>query len=390
MMKNLEFKGYRRPDGKCGVRNHVLVLPTSVCSSDVAKMIASQVPEAVYVANQSGCAQVGRDLEYTLNTIVGYACNPNVYGTVLVSLGCETCQLDLVAELIEKRTCKPLVKLDIQTEGGSIKTVEKGIRAAAELAAEAGTLERELVPITELMVATECGGSDPTSGLAANPTVGMMADLVVAAGGTAVLSETPEFIGAEHILARRGVTKAVSDRIFEIVYRYENDLGVFGENVRDGNPSPGNKAGGLTTLEEKSLGCIHKSGHSPIQAVYDYAEPITERGMVIMDSPGYDSASIAGMAAGGAQICVFTTGRGTPLGHPLIPVIKLTGNKITYHNMKDNMDYDASPAIYGEKTLEQQGGELLDLVLECASGKKPKAEALGFTETSIAKICNYT
>ena len=160
--------------------------------------------------------------------------------------------------------------------------------------------------------------------------------------------------------------------------------------MRDGNPSPGNKAGGLTTLEEKSLGCIHKSGHSPIQAVYDYAEPITERGMVIMDSPGYDSASIAGMAAGGAQICVFTTGRGTPLGHPLIPVIKLTGNKITYHNMEDNMDYDASPAIYGEKTLEQQGGELLDLVLECASGKKPKAEALGFTETSIAKICNYT
>ena len=133
MMKNLEFKGYRRPDGKCGVRNHVLVLPTSVCSSDVAKMIASQVPEAVYVANQSGCAQVGRDLEYTLNTIVGYACNPNVYGTVLVSLGCETCQLDLVAELIEKRTCKPLVKLDIQTEGGSIKTVEKGIRADAAL-----------------------------------------------------------------------------------------------------------------------------------------------------------------------------------------------------------------------------------------------------------------
>lgn len=389
-MKNPEFKGYRRPDGKVGIRNHVLVLPTSVCSSDVAKFIAEQVPEAVSVTNQSGCAQVGRDLEYTLNTIVGYACNPNVYGTVLVSLGCETCQLDMVAELIEKRTCKPLVRLNIQEEGGSIKTVEKGVRAAAKLAADASMLEKETFSITELMIATECGGSDPTSGLAANPTVGAMADLAVAAGGTAILSETTEFIGAEHILARRGINKEVSDRIFEIVYRYENDLGVFGENVRDGNPSPGNKAGGLTTLEEKSLGCIHKSGHAPIQAVYEYSEPITTKGMVIMDSPGYDSASIAGMVAGGAQICVFTTGRGTPLGHPLIPVIKLTGNKITFANMEDNLDYDASPAVYGEKTLEEQGQELLELVLECASGKKPKAEALGFNETSIAKICNYT
>lgn len=384
------FKGYKRPDGKFGVRNHILILPTSVCSSDVAKFIADQVPGATSISNQNGCAQVGRDLEYTMRTIVGYACNPNVYGIVLVSLGCETCQLDIVAEMIEKRTCKPLIKLNIQEEGGTIKTVEKGIRTASKLAAAAGMEEREWIPVTELMVATECGGSDPTSGLSANPTVGAMADIITSAGGTVILSETTEFIGAEHILARRGATEEVANRIFEIVYRYENDLGVFGENVRDGNPSPGNKAGGLTTLEEKSLGCIHKSGHAPIQAVYDYSEQVDKHGMVIMDSPGFDSASIAGMAAGGAQICVFTTGRGTPLGHPLIPVIKVTGNKITFDKMEDNIDYDASAAIYGEKTLEEQGAELFEMLLECASGKKPKAEALGFGESSIARICNYT
>ena len=389
-MKNLEFKGYRRPDGKCGVRNHVLVLPTSVCSSDVAKIIASQVPEAVYVANQSGCAQVGRDLEYTLNTIVGYACNPNVYGTVLVSLGCETCQLDLVAELIEKRTCKPLVKLDIQTEGGSIKTVEKGIRAAAEMAAEAGTLERELVPITELMVATECGGSDPTSGLAANPTVGMMADLVVAAGGTAVLSETPEFIGAEHILARRGKTKEISDRIYQIVHDYEHAIKLVGHDIREGNPSPGNKEGGLTTLEEKSLGCIHKGGHSEVTAVYDYAKQVEpKQGLVIMDTPGNDPSSVAAMVAGGCQIVVFSTGRGTPTGNPLAPVIKITGNKVTFANMSDNIDIDASPYIYGTKTMTELGDELMTEIKKVADGKLTKAEALGYTEMAIARVCNY-
>ncbi|MCI8609669.1 MAG: UxaA family hydrolase [Firmicutes bacterium] len=389
-MNQLKFKGYLRPDGKVGVRNHILILPTSVCSSDVAKFIAAQVPDAVTFSNPNGCAQVGRDLQFTLDILSGYACNPNVYGTVLVSLGCETCQLDLVASEIEKRTNKPLIKLDIQESGGSIKAVEKGVRAASQLSSQAACLEKDWFPITELMIGTECGGSDPTSGLAANPTVGAMSDLAVEAGATVILSETTEFIGAEHILARRAVNKEVGDRIFEIVYRYEEDLKLVGEDVRAGNPSPGNKAGGLTTLEEKSLGCIHKSGHAPIQAVFEYAQPVTGPGLVIMDTPGYDAASIAGMVAGGCQVCVFTTGRGTPLGHPLIPVIKITGNKITYEKMIDNIDFDASPAVYGQQTIEEQGAALLHMVLRAASGEKPKAEALGFTETSIAKICNFT
>lgn len=389
-MKELKFKGYRRPDGKTGIRNHVLILPTSVCSSDVAKFISSQVPGTVTFSNPNGCAQVGRDLQFTLDILSGYASNPNVYGTVLVSLGCETCQLDLVASEIRKKTNKPLITLNIQEEGGSIKTVEKGIRAASALVAEAATQEKEPFPISDLIIGTECGGSDPTSGLAANPTVGYMSDYAVEQGATVILSETTEFIGAEHILARRAVNREIHDRIFEIVYRYERDLNLVGEDVRGGNPSPGNKAGGLTTLEEKSLGCIHKSGHSPIQNVFEYAQPVHGPGLVIMDTPGYDAASIAGMVAGGCQICVFTTGRGTPLGHPLIPVIKLTGNKITYNKMQDNIDYDASPAVYGEKTLDTQGLELLNLVAECASGKMPKAEALGFTESAIARVCNYT
>ena len=389
-MSGLTFKGYKRPDGRVGVRNYVLILPTSVCSSDVTRFISSQVPGTVTFDNQYGCAQVGRELEFTMKILEGYAANPNIYGTVLVSLGCEACQIDVVAERIRKRTNKPLHLLCIQEDGGSIETVQKGVKIASELVREASLVPHEEFPLSDLIVGTECGGSDPASGLAANPTVGKMSDLMVEAGATVILSETTEFIGAEHILARRAVNDEIKNRIFEIVYRYENDLAIAGETVRDGNPSPGNKAGGLTTLEEKSLGCIHKGGTMPINAVYEYGEEVKEKGLVIMDTPGYDSASIAGMVAGGCVVCAFTTGRGSPLGHPLIPVIKITGNRITYGKMKDNIDYDASPMVYDEKTLDQQGRELFDMVLETSNGMATKAESLGFTATSIAKMCNFT
>ena len=251
-------------------------------------------------------------------------------------------------------------------------------------------LQKEEFPISELIVGTECGGSDPTSGLAANPVIGQMSDLVVAAGGTSILSETTEFIGAEHILARRAATPEVHDRIFEIVHRYEKALQLVGEEVREGNPSPGNKAGGITTLEEKSLGCIHKGGHSPVNAVYDYAKQVEpKQGLVIMDTPGNDPSSVAAMVAGGAQVVVFSSGRGTPTGNPIAPVIKITGNKLTFAKMEDNIDLDASPLIYGEKTLEELGDDLLKMVVETASGKQTKAESLGFTEMAIARVCNY-
>ena len=386
----MTFYGYRRPDGRVGVRNRVLILPASVCASDTARIIAQQVEGAISFNNQQGCSQVGPDQQFTMDVMAGYAANPNIYGTVVVSLGCENCQMDLVTAAIRERTNKPMEQVIIQEAGGTLKAVEIAVRYAKQMVAEAALLQKEEFPLSELIVGTECGGSDPTSGLAANPAIGAMSDLVVKAGGTSILSETSEFIGAEHILARRAANKEVHDRIYEITTRFENHVHAVGEDVRAGNPSPGNKAGGITTLEEKSLGCIHKGGHSTINAVYDYAKQVkSKQGLVIMDTPGNDPASVAAMVAGGAQVVVFSSGRGSPVGHPIAPVVKVTGNKITFANMEDNIDFCAAPLIYGEKTVEQLGTDLLNMVVETACGKQTKAEALGFVETAIARICNY-
>lgn len=387
----MTFYGYKRPDGRVGVRNHVLILPASVCASDTTRIIASQVTGAVTFNNQLGCSQVPVDQAYTMDVMAGFAANPNIYGTVVVSLGCENCQMDLVVKAIEERTNKPIRQVIIQEAGGTLKAIEAAVRYAKEMVAEASLLRREEFPISELIVGTECGGSDPTSGLAANPLIGQMSDLLVEAGATTVLSETTEFIGGEHLLAARAVNQEVHDRIYEIVHRYEKSLQMVGEEVREGNPSPGNKAGGLTTLEEKSLGCIHKGGHALVSNVYDYAKPLkSHEGLVIMDTPGNDPSSVAAMVAGGCQIIVFSSGRGTPTGNPIAPVIKITGNRETYKKMSDNIDVDASPIIYGSKTLEGMGDELLDLVVKTANGQQTKAESLGYVEISIARVCNFT
>lgn len=385
----MTFFGYKRPDGRVGVRNKVLILPASVCASDTTRIIAQQVEGAVTFNNQLGCSQVASDQQYTMDVMAGYAANPNVYGTVVVSLGCENCQMDLVVAAIQERTNKPIKQVIIQEVGGTLKAVDLGVRYAKEMVSDAALLQKEEFPLSELIVGTECGGSDPTSGLAANVLIGEMSDRIVAEGGTSILSETTEFIGAEHILARRAANKEVHDRIFEIVHRYEKALQLVGEEVREGNPSPGNKAGGITTLEEKSLGCIHKGGHTTVNAVYDYAKQVEPKsGLVIMDTPGNDPSSVAAMVAGGAQVVVFSTGRGSPTGNPIAPVIKITGNRITFANMEDNIDVDASPIIYGGD-LKQLGDDFMKLLAEVASGRQTKAEALGFTEMAIARVCNF-
>ncbi|MGB4590278.1 MAG: UxaA family hydrolase [Clostridiaceae bacterium] len=383
------FLGYRRPDGRVGIRNKVLILPTSICASDTTRIIAAQLEGSVTFNNQLGCSQVPGDQQLTMDVMAGYAANPNVYGIIAVSLGCENCQMDLTVDAIRERTNKPIVEFIIQENGGTLTTIERAVRAGKKMIQEASSQRREEFPLSELIVGTNCGGSDPTSGLAANPLIGELTDRLVAHGATSILSETTEFIGAEHILARRGKTPEVSRRIYEIVHNYEKALELVGESVREGNPAPGNKAGGITTLEEKSLGCIHKSGHSEITAVFDYAKQITEKGLVIMDTPGNDGSSVAGMVAGGCQVVVFSTGRGTPSGNPICPVLKITGNRNTFKNMFDNMDIDASPIIYGEKTLSECGDELLDELLNVANGKITKAESLGYTEMSIARLCNF-
>jgi len=387
----MDFLGYRRPDGKVGIRNNVLILPASVCASDTTRIIASQVKGTVTFNNQNGCGQAQIDQQLTMDVMAGFAANPNIYGTIVVSLGCENCQMDLVINAIKARTNKPLKTFIIQEIGGTLKTIELAVREALEMVNDALKVQREVTNFSELILGTKCGGSDPTSGIAANVLIGEMSDRIIHSGGTAVLSETPELIGAEHILAARAANQEVRDRIFEIVYRFEEYMRVVGkEEIRKSNPSPGNIKSGITTLEEKSLGCIHKGGTTKVIAVYDYAKPISEKGLVIMDAAGHDPANVAAIVAGGAQIVLYSTGLGTPLGNPIAPVIKLTGNRFTYEKMQDNIDFDASSLVYGLKSLEQLGDEMTQEIYEVCMGKKTKAEMLGYIEIAIDRICNYT
>ena len=385
----MKIEGYRRKDGRLGIRNHVLVLPCSVCASETARFVSANVPGTIFLPNQGGCSLSRRDLKTTLETLSGAAANPNVYGTILIGNGCEVVQAELLAEEIRKKTNKELQVFVIRECGGSIRTVEKASQAAAEMVTRAASVTRTGADVAELILGTECGGSDPTSGLVANPVVGKCSDILIAQGGTAILSETPELIGTEQILSKRCVTGDVGERLLKMIGDYEADFLNVGENPRYGNPTPGNIAGGITTLEEKSLGCIHKGGSSPITDVIGYGEPVRTRGLVVSDTPGQDIASILGMAASGAQIVVFTTGHGTPTGSAIVPVIKLTGNAETYRLMQDNIDFDCSGVLRGEQTMEEAGQMLFAQVVRTANGEQTKAERLGFGEVSIARYCNF-
>lgn len=385
----MRFLGYKRPDGKVGIRNHVLILPTSACASETCRVIASQVSGAVNIINQDGCAEVKGNEEITQAVLSGFAANPNVYGTILIGLGCESNTPDEMVRIIKEKTNKPLHKLVIQEEGGTVNTINKAVNLAQKMVQEASKCMREEVNIDELILGIECGGSDSTSGLGANPVVGHVSDRLVDMGATSMMSETTEFIGAEHILAKRGATPEIQRQIIQICKDLEDHLFMVNQDLRTGQPTPGNKEGGLSTIEEKSLGCIYKGGTRPVVEVLKYAEQPTKKGAVIMDTPGYDIASVSAMIAGGCQIVVFTTGRGTPTGHALAPVLKVTANKKTFENMKDNMDFDLSEVIVGEKSISYIGDKLLDEVIEVANGKITKAEAFGFSDIAINRICKY-
>ena len=386
----MKLKGYRRSDGRVGIRNKVLILPTCACSSETCMKVASLVEGTVSFTNQNGCSQTNLDVQYTIDTLVGFAANPNVYGTVVIGLGCEVCSASRIAALIRERTNKPLVEFVIQEEGGTTGTIEKAVHAAAKMVQDASMAEKEPIEWSDIIFATECGGSDATSGIAANPVMGAAADLVVEQGGTVILSETPEFIGAEHILAARAATPELSEKILALVQEWEDYMKMLKTDLRDSNPAPGNKKGGVTTLEEKSLGCIYKGGSTTVRDVVRYGEEVKTKGLVIMDTPGNDTSSLCAMAAGGATIAVFSSGRGTPVGNPIMPVIKVTGNSQTYAKMPCNIDFDASPVIFGTKTMEELGEELFDMAEETINGKLTKAEILGMNEIAIARYCNFT
>lgn len=385
----MEFLGYRRADGKVGVRNHVLILPACACASETCRIVASQVKGAVNVIINVGCSDVAANTEMTQRILTGFALNANVFGVVIIGLGCETVGHRELKAKLEKLTTKPIVSFGIQETGGTVATAEKAVRAARELVVKASLEKRVPCDASDLFVAIECGGSDATSGIAANPAVGLMSDRIVDAGGTTMMSETVEFIGAEHVLARRGATPEIHDQIIRICEEYERHLGLAGQNCRAGQPTPGNKAGGLSTLEEKSLGCIRKGGTRPVVEVLAEGARPTKRGALIMDTPGYDISSVTSMVAGGATLVVFTTGRGTPTGHALAPVLKVTGNAVTAERMKDNMDIDVSGIVSGTLSIRDAGERILGEVLEVASGRVTKAESYGFSDIAVDHVCRF-
>lgn len=378
-----KIKGYQRPDGKVGIRNKVLILSTVGCANGTVKRIAAQVNETVAIPNVKGCGQIGKGIEIMKKALINLTMNPNVYGTILVGLGCETTKPYELAEEISKVNPKPLEVITIQDEGGTLKTIEAGVKHARQMVQQMSSLERVEVDLSQLVLATNCGGSDATSGLAANPTLGVCSDQLIAQGGTVLLGETTELIGTEHILGRRAKNEKVKADIYMIIKDLENQFIETGIDVRGANPTPGNMKGGLSTLEEKSLGGISKGGSSTINEVVEYASIPKEKGLVIMDTPGYDIESVSGMVAGGAQVCIFTSGRGTPIGNALVPMIKITGNKLTFGSMEDNIDMDTSGIIEGLTTTEYLGNQLFDTLIDVCNGATTKAESYGFDDFAI-------
>lgn len=381
----MRLTGFKRQDGSVGIRNHVLVIPASICASETASRIAARVEGAVALQNQHGCAELAPDLKQTVNTLAGFGKNPNVAAALVIGLGCEGVSAEEVAREISK-TGKWAEHLIIQENGGTLSTEEKGVGILKDMSVYAEKFKREEIDISQIIMATECGGSDTTSGIASNPAVGYVTDKLISLGGTSILSETTEFIGAEHILARRAVTKEVGEKIIKIVENCEKRAMSMGVDMRGCQPAPGNIQGGITTIEEKSLGCIHKGGSAPIQGVVDYAEKPEGRGLYVMDTPGQDVESITGMLAGGAQVVIFTTGRGTPTGSPIAPVIKVTGNPETYRKMIDNIDINAGTIIEGKSSIEDMGREIFNEMIQVVNGKLTKAEIMNHREFGIYRL----
>lgn len=378
----MKIFGYRRKNNSVGFRNHFLVVPTVICATRTAQEIANHVDGAVLIDNQHGCNHMRKDHEKVFDVLVGMASNPNVVGVLYIGLGCETIPTREIAQQA-KKTGKPVECLIIQEEGGTLQTAQKGIRLLQQMIRDLEDLERTEVDPSELTVAIECGGSDTTSGIASNPVVGYVADKIVDLGGTVVFSETTEIIGAEHILARRTINGEVAQKLLSLVERCEKSALAGGEDIRGVNPTPGNIQGGLTTLEEKSLGAIYKAGTKTIVDVLEYAKPINKKGLVFMDSPGHDVESVTGMVSGGAQVVLFTTGRGTPTGCPIAPVIKVCANARTFQKMADNIDFDASTVLEGKETIGQAGERLFRELIHVLNGKRTKTEILKHHEFAI-------
>lgn len=375
-MSNRYFLGYPRKKGLPGTRNLVAIIPSVFCANLVARRIAEQVAGTVALCHPVGCSQVGWDLELTARALKGVGRHPNFYGVVVVGLGCERFRARELAESIAAAG-KPVEVVIIQEEGDTLKAIERGSQLAGRLVSEAARQLRQEVPLSQLCLGLKCGGTDATSGLAANPALGWVTDRVIESGGAAIFTEVTELLGAEHILARRAINQEVAEAILATINNMEARLRAAtrcSELVhRSALISPGNEDGGVTTVVEKALGGIYKAGSAPISGVLAYGEEVRGPGLYLLDCVGHDGEAVTGLVASGCQVVVFTTGRGTPTGFPGVPVIKITGNSATFQRMRTNIDFNAGTIMEGAR-LEEVGAELLEMVIRVASGEPTRAE----------------
>ncbi len=384
------FQGFKRKNGKVGTRNYIGIMTSVNCSATVASFIGQEINRSgilkdypnidgvVSLTQDNGCVIDYRGVIFDIfkRTAWGYATNPNMGGVMMVGLGCEGFQIPRFKEAYKVEEGETFRTMTIQEMGGTRKTVDAGVKALIEMLPAVNAAKRETCLASDLILALQCGGSDGYSGITANPALGAAVDLLVAQGGTAILSETPEIYGAEHLLTRRAATPEVGQKLVDIIHWWE-DYTKRNNMEMNNNPSPGNKLGGLTTILEKSLGAAAKGGTTTMNAVYNYAEPVTAKGFVFMDTPGYDPASATGQVAGGANLMCFTTGRGSAYGNKPCPSIKLATNSEIYRRMMDDMDINCGDVIEGV-SLQDKGQQIFDLILKTASGHKTKSEELGY------------
>lgn len=379
---NPTFLGYRRADGRAGIRNHVAILSVMDNCNGIVRHLARLVRGTLPLPVWYGRGQYGADDELFRRTQLGLMANPNIAAVLVVSL--EAVSARKMTEAVAA-TGKPVASICVQDEGGTVASIARGMRLLAPMVQEASSQRAEEVPLADLILGVECGGTDTTSGIASNPALGWAADRVVDAGGVVYLSETSEWMGAENVLARRARTPAVAEAIYASVRRIEDDARARGVDIRGANPVPDNIRGGISSIEEKSLGAIIKGGTTPIQDVLAFGARATGKGLFLMDTPAPAAESMTGLAAGGAQLIVFTTGQMNIMGCPVAPTMKITGNPRTAKNLADNVDVDVSPMLAGE-SLESAGQRLLAAMLATASGRLTRAEVFGDEEIAISRL----
>ena len=380
-----QISGYERKNGKFGIRNHLLVLPTVSCVNGVVHRISREVPEAVSVTHAHGCGRGGpRDLEILFRILSGLVHHPNVGGVVLIGLGCEISNTKNLFPVI-REAGKPVEILNVQEDGGSLETSRKGIAAARRILSEISSQPRAPLPWDKLLVAMECGGSDAMSGVTANVAMGAVSDWLVEKGATVMFGENTEMIGTTQVLVRRAKNVQVAGQIEQMIERAEKLTQEVMGNLASLVISPGNMDGGMSTIAEKSMGCIFKGGTTTINQVVDYGEAPSEHGLILQDGPGYDGDSMAGLAASGSQLMFFSTGRGTPAGFPALPVIKVASNTRIYEAMKDDMDINAGTLVEGRPLDELRAG-MIDLMIRVINGEETRAEVNGMDVFTLMTV----